>query len=92
MKTGTALAGKRIACPDGHGVVAQILNPDVVLIRLDRMGQNGKNLVCKFDISECRELESHKTGEPSESEGDNQSAEGSSAPVGLSEPAQTQVA
>lgn len=59
MKTNTAEVGKRIACPDGEGVVSQILNPDVVMIQLDRVGSNGKNLIARFDLSECKALETH---------------------------------
>lgn len=59
MKTNTAEVGKRIVCPDGDGVVRQILNPDNVLIELDRKQLNGQPLLARFDLSECKPLEQH---------------------------------
>lgn len=59
MKTNTAEIGKRIACPDGDGIVKQILNSDNVMIELDRLGTNGKPLLARFDLSECIPLEQH---------------------------------
>ena len=66
MKSNSAEAGKRIHCPDGDGIVLKILNPDVVLIQLERGVTESKPLVARFDLSECSPLETHTPPQPKE--------------------------
>ena len=54
---GTGFEGMLVSSPDGRGKIIKVLNPDVVLIELDKEDMSGaKSIYGKFDLSELTQI------------------------------------